>query len=85
MSRFTDRLYVQWLDSQRRDGARVQGFAIAREMARLREERASWLADALEAGARWRSARQRPAIAGNSSGIAGPSSPSVEVLVNGQS
>ena len=34
-------------------------------------ERRRWVADAKLAARRWRSARQRPALAGNSKGIAG--------------
>lgn len=48
--------------------------------------RQQWLKDAMAAGARWRSARQRPALAGNSVsaalGIAGPSSQSIEGQAN---
>lgn len=65
MSALTDRIYDDW---------RVRNAGGLDAL-----ERAQWVADAIQAARRWRSARQRPGLAGNSVsaalGIAGRALP----------
>lgn len=85
MSALTDRLYAEW---RLRNGGGQAGCAAAPSVLRRQsseELREQFMRDAREAAERWRSARQRPAVAGNSSGIASSSSPSIEVQASGQS